>query len=236
MKTAPAKNPDGRPGLFVPIDHRDVVKPRPPTFEYAEITKLILRDVWAIQGMLGELKPFVEHAALAEIPQKEQSPGEPYWNNGYFSGGDARLAFAIPALFKPKTIIEIGSGHSTRFMRKSIKTFGLETRLVSIDPEPRAEIAGIADEIIRRSVLDVPLADFDRLGPGDILFHDGSHLTFNGTDTVRLFLEILPRIKPGVLVHIHDICLPFEYVADFDGRQYNEQYMLAAALLFGNCW
>ena len=71
------------------------------------------------------------------------------------------------------------------------------------------------------------------LEPGDILFHDGSHITLNGTDTVRLFLEILPRLKPGVLVHVHDIMLPREYPDSFFGRGYSEQYMLAATLLFG---
>jgi hypothetical protein len=74
------------------------------------------------------------------------------------------------------------------------------------------------------------------LKAGDILFHDGSHLTFNGADTVRLFLEILPALQAGVLVHIHDINLPFEYTSDFLRRGYSEQYMLATALLFGTAW
>jgi hypothetical protein len=70
---------------------------------------------------------------------------EPYWNNGYYEGDDARLAFAIPAIKRPRTIIEIGSGNSTRFMRKAVQVFSLQTKLVSIDPEPRAEVLGIAE-------------------------------------------------------------------------------------------
>jgi hypothetical protein len=82
----------------------------------------------------------------------------------------------------------------------------------------------------------MPLSTFDVLDPNDLLFWDGSHLVFNGTDTVRLFLEVMPRLKSGVMVHIHDISLPFEYFSFFDGRWYAEQYLLAAALLAGHNW
>jgi len=77
---------------------------------------------------------------------------------------------------------------------------------------------------------------FRTLESGDILFHDGSHLVFNGTDTTHLFLEILPIVASGVIVHIHDISLPSEYLESFDFRGYNEQYMLAAFLLGGSDW
>jgi len=121
-------------------------------------------------------------------------------------------------------------------MRLAIETVHSNTKLVSIDPAPRIGIEEVVDANIRKSVLEVALEEFDILECGDILFHDGSHLTLNGTDTVRLFLEILPRLKPGVIVHIHDINLPREYPKSFDGRGYSEQYMLGATLLFGDEW
>ena len=80
-------------------------------------------------------------------------------------------------------------------------------------------------------------ADFcDRLGSGDLLFIDGSHRALNGSDVPFLYLEVLPRLKPGVLVHVHDMNLPFEYNELFTGGLFSEQYVVAAMLLYGDSW
>jgi hypothetical protein len=219
------------PICLVQLMYRDVIKERPHDYVYTEVLKRIEDDRAVIDAFVSEIRPFTHHAKFARISTNATEPGEPFLANAWFEGGDARAAYGIPAARRPKRIVEIGSGNSTKFIRRAIRDFSLPTQLTSIDPAPRAEIDQLCNTVIRSSVLDVDLKIFDQLQEGDILFHDGSHLTFNGTDTVRLFLEILPRLKPGVLIHLHDICLPYEYVAGYDGRGYSEQYMLATLML-----
>ncbi|MBI5381338.1 MAG: class I SAM-dependent methyltransferase [Opitutae bacterium] len=220
------------PVLLVPLMYREVLKERPSTFLYEAVQQRIEADRAAIDAFLAEIRPFCYHAKFDRIARNNPAPGEPFLENKWFTGGDARAAYGIPAAKRPKRIVEIGSGNSTMFMKRAIRDFSLATQLTSIDPAPRAEIDALCNTVIRRSVLDVDLAVFRQLNEGDILFHDGSHVTFNGSDTVRLFLEILPLLRPGVLIHIHDICLPYEYIEEFNGRGYSEQYMLATALLY----
>lgn len=220
------------PICLVPLMYREVIKERPASYCYTAVEKRIEADRPAIDAFLQEIRPFSYHDNFAKISANPTTPGEPFLANAWFEGGDARSAYGITAARRPKRIIEIGSGNSTMFIRRAIRDFSLATQLTSIDPAPRAEIDRLCNIVVRRSVLDVELSIFDSLQEGDILFHDGSHLTFNGTDTVRLFLEILPRLKPGVIIHLHDICLPYEYVAGYDRRGYSEQYMLATLLLF----
>jgi len=220
------------PLLLVPLMYRDVLKERPSSFVYEAVLKRIEEHRPAIDAFVTEIRPFFCHEKFQSIPLNPTEPGEPFIDNPWFIRGDAQATYGTVAAKRPKRIIEIGSGNSTMFIRRAIRDFSLPTHLTSIDPAPRAEIDRLCDTVIRQSVLEVDLAVFRQLEPGDILFHDGSHLTFNGTDTVRLFLEILPVVPPGVFIHIHDICLPYEYYDSFSGRGYSEQYMLATLLLF----
>jgi hypothetical protein len=226
---------DNRGGLHldVPLDYQGVVSPRPASHVYHHVEARLVRDLPLMKQMIENMKPFSYHEAFSTISRDKVDDIQPYWNNGYLSEGDARSIIGMTGYHKPKKIIEIGSGNSTKFFRKSITTFDLKTQLISIDPMPRANIDALCDICVRHTVLDADMGLFTNLEPGDIVFHDGSHLTFNGTDTVQLFLEILPVLKPGVIIHLHDILLPYEYHKDFDGRGYSEQYMLAAALLSG---
>ena len=107
------------------------------------------------------------------------------------------------------------------------------TQIVSIDPHPRVEIDAICDEVIRSPLQDVDLRLFDRLGPGDVLFIDNSHYAFMGSDVTVLLFDVLPRLKPGVLVGVHDFFLPDDYPPNWQRRFYNEQYLLGCWLLGG---
>ena len=102
---------------------------------------------------------------------------------------------------------------------------------MSIDPLPRAECDVLCDEIIRRRLEDVDLAIFDELAPGDVLYMDGSHRCFPNSDVTVFFLEILPRLAPGVIVAVHDIFLPHDYPPKRMKRFYSEQYVMAAYML-----
>lgn len=213
-----------------------LVRPRPPHHIYRPIEAVLTARDADYGALVGELAPYLDCAGLDEIPERERDARAPYWRNGYFSGIDARAAYALAALRKPRRIVEIGSGHSTRFFRKAIRDHGFACTLTAIDPKPRAEVAEVADEVLRANVLDAEAATFAALGAGDILFIDGSHRVFNGTDTTRLFLEVLPTLAPGVMVHVHDICLPYEYGTLFTERLYGEQYLLACTILDTGRW
>jgi predicted O-methyltransferase YrrM len=154
--------------------------------------------------------------------------------NDYFSSPDAETLSAIVELFKPKKILEIGSGNSTRLFRTALKELKLEAKIVSIDPNPRLEIEAFADEIIRLPLEEAKDEEKpEKLKAGDILFIDSSHEIKTGNDVVELFLNTLPRLKPGVLIHIHDIFLPFEYPKEWVIKNrwpWNEQYLVQAFL------
>ncbi|WP_298279285.1 class I SAM-dependent methyltransferase [Brevundimonas sp.] len=158
----------------------------------------------------------------------------PMWNNGWFPPLDAMLLTHMLKTHRPARFIEIGSGFSTKFARRAVSRYDLPTRLISVDPQPRAEIDTLCDEVIRHPLETVDQALFQTLEPGDILFLDSSHRAFQGSDVTVFFLEVLPRLKPGVIVHMHDIYLPEDYISGHLHRMWNEQYLLATALLYGD--
>jgi hypothetical protein len=132
---------------------------------------------------------------------------------------------------KPQLYLEIGSGITTCFTHRAIRDANLATRIISIDPQPRAKIDSICDEIIRDGLETCDLALFDRLQSGDILFFDGSHRVFMNSDVTVFMIDVLPRLKPGVIVHVHDINLPWDYPASFRNWYWSEQYILAVYLM-----
>jgi hypothetical protein len=158
---------------------------------------------------------------------------EPHWNNGFFPGLDVVALYSFIAEYKPKKYIEIGSGNSTKVARKSVRENKLTTQIISIDPFPRAEIDELADKVIRQPLENIENYDFitEELNAGDILFIDNSHRCLPNSDATVCFLELLPKLKKGVIVHIHDIYLPYDYPQNMCDRFYSEQYVLAAFLL-----
>ncbi len=135
------------------------------------------------------------------------------------------------AMNAKQTYMEVGSGNSTLYVKAALLEAGSATRIVSIDPAPRADCDTICDEIIRQKLEDVDLTTFDKLGPGDVLFIDNSHRSLMNSDVTVCMTEVIPRLKAGVLVGFHDIFLPYDYPAQWDERGYNEQYLLACYLL-----
>lgn len=162
----------------------------------------------------------------------EPSDQEPGWNNGFLPGLDVIALYGLMAQWKPRRYLEVGSGNSTKVARKAIREQQLATRIVSIDPAPRAAIDALSDQVIRQPV--EALADhsvFEQLEPNDILFIDNSHRCFPNSDVTVCFLEIVPRLASGVVVHVHDVYLPYDYPQFMCDRAYSEQYVLAAMLL-----
>lgn len=159
-------------------------------------------------------------------------PPAPRWTQQWFARLDGAAAYVLVRDRRPARIVEVGSGHSTRFLARAIADGGHDTKLTAIDPAPRADLQGLPLEFIRATVQSAGLEPFTELGPGDLLFIDSSHIAMPGTDVDLLFSRVLPALPAGVLIHIHDICLPDDYFPAWHWRGYNEQQS-AAALLAG---
>jgi len=136
---------------------------------------------------------------------------------------------------RPARIVEVGSGHSTRFLAQAVADADLATVITCIDPEPRRAVDALAVTHDARLLGDEHRPLLAGLEPGDVLFIDSSHLAMPGSDVDRLCLDILPRLQAGVLVHVHDVTLPDAYPADWAWRGYNEQ-LLVGALLQGGAY
>lgn len=163
---------------------------------------------------------------------QESDDTQPGWNNDFLPGLDIVAMYGLLRELNPKQYIEIGSGNSTKVARKAIKEGELDTKITSIDPYPRAQIDAMADKVIRKPIEDMEdYSDITNLEAGDILFIDNSHRCLPNSDVTVCFLELLPQLKKGVIVHVHDIYIPYDYPQFMCDRAYSEQYVLAAFLL-----
>ncbi len=179
----------------------------------------------------GALATFFSSIPVEQPPSPEAMT-TPNWKNGFLPPHDAMALCTALCRYNPRIYLEIGSGNSTKFARKAISHLNLETKIVSIDPMPRAEIDLLCDHVIRAPIEYARPQDFDILQENDILFIDSSHRCLQNSDVTCIFLDILPLLKPGVIVHFHDILWPNDYYEQWAGRFYNEQYLLGVLLLF----
>ena len=154
-----------------------------------------------------------------------------YFGNGSFEKGDAEIYYQIIRYFKPKKIIEVGSGHSTLIAMEAIKKnkdHNIDTTIKCIEPFENKWLENLNLEIIRKPLEQLDLNWNEELNENDI-FLDSSHIIRPDGDVVKFYLEILPNLKSGVIIHIHDIFTPKNYLANwtFDKvRLWNEQYLL----------
>lgn len=173
---------------------------------------------------------------LARIPRRVEGGRSPSWVNDFLPGLDSASIYGFLRSRGSQTYLEVGSGTSTRFARRAIDDGALPTRIVSIDPSPRAEVDELCDEVVRQPLELADTAMFSRLRGGDVLFVDGSHRVFTGSDATVFVLDLLPSLAPGVLVGVHDIYLPDDYPDQVRDRHYSEQYLLGALLLGEPAW
>jgi hypothetical protein len=190
-------------------------------------------DVEKQRAFLRETPAFPE--VLGGLPwDPPQDPSVFHWNNDQFSHSDAALYYTLLRRFRPRRVVEVGAGHSTKLAAKALADEGAGS-ILCIDPNAPAWLAtlGARVEVMPVPVQEAPDAAFLSLAENDVLFVDGSHISKTGSDVNHLFLRILPRLPAGVVVHVHDICLPFEYPrrwAEDVLCYWNEQYVLAALL------
>ena len=220
---------EGRAALF---DYP--VAPRPRSF--ARPGKDFFGDLMAasdgrVAELLREIGPSL--APLAELSEDETDPSLPFWSNPWLPPLDGATLYGLIATRAPSLYMEVGSGFSTKFARLAIRDHGLDTRIVSIDPQPRAEVDALCDEVVRAPYEDIDLDLLDRLGPGDMLFVDNSHRAFTNSDVTVFFTETLPYLRSGVIYGVHDTFIPHDYPAEWNDRFYAEQYLLMCYLAGG---
>jgi len=178
------------------------------------------------------------------FPQQKTLTSQRYYvNNDAIESVDGEILYCMIRHFKPKRLIEIGSGYSTYLCAEAIlknkeENPSYDCKLTAIDPYPNTVLKkgfpGFS-ELIPKKVQDIPLSDFVKLDENDILFIDSTHVLQIGSDVRYEYLEILPRLKKGVIVHAHDIFLPAEYPKEWIRKMawfWNEQYILQAFLSF----
>jgi hypothetical protein len=200
----------------------------PDTFDRASELPGIEFDLDAQLGRLAELGD-----ALGTFRPERYDPGNPS-----YAPLDATVLYAVVRNTRPKRIIELGSGHTTLVATQAARENAAEghpCRVEAYDPYPGVatpDLPGL-DALHPVAAQDIPLDVFSELGDGDILFVDTTHTVKLGSDVNHIVLQILPRLAPGVIVHVHDIFIPYEYPREWPERLglfWSEQYLLQAFL------
>lgn len=230
-----------RPGHFYsPLPDLTVVDRQKARLFNRQIESIpgIEHDVARQRALIDEFVGYYK-----ELPfTSEPCPGlRYYFDNPWFRHADAIVLYSMLRRFRPRRIIEVGSGFSSAVMLDTTDLFPTEsTTFTFIEPYPERLLALLRDddrkrcEIIVKEVQDVPLERFATLQEQDILFIDSSHVAKLGSDVVHLLTYVLPALNKGVIVHFHDIPWPFEYPERWirEGRAWNEAYILKAFLQF----
>jgi predicted O-methyltransferase YrrM len=221
-----------RRGWFIPHRHAGQVTPAGRRPAYAAVEALFEKHRSAFAARLDGLAEW--RAALHAIGV-EPAPA-PRWSQDWFPRLDAAMAYAMVRTERPNRILEVGSGHSTRFLLRALADGGLEGAVMTIDPAPRAALENVGGErlnLVRRTLQKAGTAPFEALCAGDMLLIDSSHVLMPGSDVDLLFGHVLPALPVGVLVHLHDVFLPDDYPAAWAWRGYNEQLAVLPMLLGG---
>ena len=202
-----------------------------PVHYYSPIPDILelqkTQDIWAKKSKLPGI-PFnldKQAASLKSIcmPYQSEYAGNKFYQDGvanHFGPGygyiEAQALHSVIRHYKPKRVVEVGSGVSTYCMLKAsemnLKETGHGSKIVSIEPYPSQRLKELSQiELISQKAQTVPLKVFTELEKGDMLFIDSSHTVKAGGDVNYLILEVLPRLQQGVIIHFHDIFLPYDY-------------------------
>lgn len=212
-------------GFFIPYRYAAGVIPPAPG-GYGRAAALMDEAAPAMTAILAALPSYRDEWDGFGGP-----PPAPRWDQDWFPPLDAAVAWHMVRSYRPARIVEVGSGHSTRFLAAALARSGAGT-ITAIDPAPRADIAGLPGMTIHRATLqDAGLEPFAAIRSGDIVSVDSSHILMPGTDVDVLFAQVIPALPSGTILHVHDIFLPDGYPPDWEWRGYNEQS--AVAILLG---
>jgi predicted O-methyltransferase YrrM len=199
-----------------------------------------------VRGQLQHVQQFAAYNCELSLPDSKSSGCRYYLDNGFFSYGDAVSLFGMMRLYSPTRIVEIGSGFSSALMLDVNDRFfsGRDIDFTFIEPYPSRLLGLINDtdrdacRIVEEHVQNVPGEIFTALDENDILFIDSSHVAKANSDVLYILFSILPMVKPGVLIHFHDMLWPFEYPYLWlkEGRAWNEAYFVRAFLQYNDAF
>ncbi|MDP9432721.1 MAG: class I SAM-dependent methyltransferase [Actinomycetota bacterium] len=205
----------------------------------SELPGIDMRDAEQLR-LLGELSANFGDEFNA-LPRSAAGPLEYFVDNQAFESVDGEMLYALIRKYKPSRVLEVGSGWSTLCSLAALRrnaAEGAPGEVFAIEPYPYDFVRQLADDpLVHLRVEQLqtfPLSTFEQLQPNDILFIDSSHVLRTGSDVQYEFLEVLPRVPSGVLIHVHDIFLPGEYPRSWvteEHRFWNEQYLLQAFLI-----
>ncbi len=218
---------EAREGFFIPYRYAAGVPE--PVAPYAALLPFFGEARPRFEAALADIAGFADELIAIDGSGDQRTRWDQYW----YPRMDAAAAYALVRKLRPQRIIEIGSGHSTRFMTRALSDGGFSCEMLAIDPKPRADITTLPLKSERKTLQEVDLAVFAALTPGDFLCVDSSHILMPGTDVDIVLNRILPNLPSGVLVTFHDIFLPYPYPPDWDWRNYNEQNGVGALLQGG---
>jgi hypothetical protein len=199
---------------------------------------------WNTEEQLRILGTFNFSGELEDIPHDKPDGREFYMNNDTFKSGDAEYWYQLVRLKRPKRIFEIGSGNSTLMAVRAIRRShqedpGYRCKHVCIEPYEMPWLDELPISVIRKKVEEVEVSFFSELEENDVLFIDSSHVIRPQGDVLFEYLELLPTLKKGVIVHVHDIFSPRNYPAQWlvdDVKLWNEQYLVEAFLSHNSSW
>jgi hypothetical protein len=220
-----------RRGFFIPYRYAAKVagaEGRPP---YRAVESLLRSREDAFSVFLSTIDGFAPE--LERIGT--EAPPAPRWNQDWFPRLDAAAAYALVRSVKPRRIVEVGAGHSTRFVVRAVRDGGLDTTITAIDPAPRVDLSRLPVTVVRSTVQEAGDGVFAGLEGGDVLMIDSSHILVPGSDVDLLLNRVLPSLSAGAVVQVHDVFLPDDYPRDWAWRGYNEQ-LGVASLLFGGAF
>ena len=197
--------------------------------------------IWNTEEQLQLLSQFRYNSELEAIPMEKPNSLEYYYNNNSFVAGDAEYLYNILRLKKPKRIIEIGCGYSTLLAQRALNYNKKEDaeyncEHICIEPYEMPWLEKLNVKVIRKKVEEIDTSYFLQLNENDILFIDSSHIIRPQGDVLFEFLQVLPILNKGVIIHVHDIFSPKDYLNEwvFSHVLWNEQYLLEAFLTNNN--
>lgn len=215
-----------RKGFFTPYDYLRTVSwdvmPYPALAADFELRKPLFRDFLKLVD-----------ANESRFLAMQGKPHAPDWSSRFISPLDGAVIYTGIGSFRPGRVIEVGSGNSTHFICQAIADHGLKVEVTCIDPAPRTSIAALPVQVMPRMLSPADLDLIASLEAGDVLFIDSSHLLQQGFDVDILFNRAFPLLSPGVIVHVHDIFLPYGYPSAWQAYRFTEQMALACLLHAG---
>jgi len=219
-----------------------------PLFNFKQLKKKLYKDRnlpginFNLNQQLNNLSSLVYTNELIDLNLKKNSTNFNFnIKNGFFEHGDAEIYYQLIRHIKPKNILEIGSGHSTLIALEAIKKNKnidkINTKINCVEPYENTWLDNFNIKIIRKKIEDLNTNYYLSLKSGDILFIDSSHMIRPQGDVLKIFFEIIPKLKKGVIIHIHDIFTPKDYPEKWlinEHRFWNEQYLVEALMMNKN--